>query len=82
MLIDNSGSGRDKAIIENVIRMVQDMNINIIAEGVETKEQASFLQSIGGGIVQGFLFDKPLPIEEFEKRLIRKHYDEDDQENG
>ncbi|MCR5486943.1 MAG: bifunctional diguanylate cyclase/phosphodiesterase [Lachnospiraceae bacterium] len=75
-LIDHSESGRDKAIIENVIRMARDMDIDIIAEGVETKEQASFLKSIGSERVQGFLFDKPLPIEEFEKRLIHKHYDE------
>ena len=74
-LIDHSESGRDKAIIENVIRMARDMDINIIAEGVETIEQASFLKSIGSEKVQGFLFDKPFPIEEFEKRLSRKHYD-------
>ncbi len=73
-LIDNSESGRDKAILENVIRMAKDMDINIIAEGVETKDQARFLKGIGGENVQGFLFDKPLPIEEFEKRLLNKHY--------
>ncbi len=64
---DNSG---DKIVIENIVHMVQDLQLEIISEGVETKEQADFLKKIHCNMAQGYLFDKPLPHDEFEKRLL------------
>lgn len=46
----------------------------MIAEGVERKEQVDFLREVGCFKIQGFLFDKPLPLEEFEKRLVQVTY--------
>ncbi len=61
---------KTKVLLQNVVNMVQDLDYQVIAEGVETEQQADYLREIGCSTVQGFLYDKPLPEEEFEKRLV------------
>lgn len=58
-------------IISSVVRMAKWLSLPVIAEGVETVEQADFLRSIGCNYIQGFLYSKPVPSEEFEA-LLRK----------
>lgn len=65
---------RNKIVLSNIIRMAQELNMEVVAEGVETKEQALYLGSIGCHTLQGFLFDKPLPKEEFEVKLQNEVY--------
>lgn len=62
-------TGRSGNIIESVVRMAKWIDVQVIAEGVETKEQADFLSSIGCSLVQGYLYDRPMPLEAFEKRF-------------
>lgn len=59
----------DRIIISAVTAMAQNMKLRVIAEGVETKEQMEFLKSIGCREMQGFLFSKPLPSEEFRELI-------------
>lgn len=66
--LDDEGE-KTKILIHNIVNMVHDLGFKVIAEGVETVEQADFLRSIGCSIVQGYLFDRPLPLDEFEQRL-------------
>ena len=54
--------------------MTQDMGLECITEGVETRHQVDILRKNHCGIAQGFFFDKPLPVEEFEKRLDQMFY--------
>ena len=68
-------SERERVIVSNIVHMVQDLDIDVIMEGVETVEQVEFLKQINCNLVQGFLFDKPLPREEFEDRLQRVRYE-------
>ena len=63
--------GTDEIVIKNIIRMVNELNLQVIAEGVETLGQASFLKNAHCSMAQGYLFDRPLPREEFESRLVR-----------
>ncbi|MBD5129285.1 MAG: EAL domain-containing protein [Ruminococcaceae bacterium] len=63
-------SQRGRKIIEHTISMSQDIGLEIIAEGVETIEQAEFLSECGCDSAQGFYYSKPLPIAEFDKHLI------------
>ena len=68
----------ERVIISNVVRMVNEMNIKVITEGVETPEQAEFLKKIQCSAAQGYLFDKPLRREKFEERLAKGYYEENE----
>jgi diguanylate cyclase (GGDEF)-like protein/PAS domain S-box-containing protein len=59
----------DKAIVRTIIAMAQNLNLNVIAEGVETEEQRQLLKNKGCAHYQGYLFGKPVPIEQFEALL-------------
>jgi len=59
-------------ILESVVDLAHSMKLPVIAEGVETENQADALRNIGCGYAQGYLFYKPLPIEEFEKLLMKE----------
>lgn len=61
---------REKIIITNVINMAKQLNITVISEGVETVEQSNFLNEIGCDMAQGYLFAKPMPIEDFENIIF------------
>ncbi len=63
-------SARGRKIIEHTISMSQDIGLDIIAEGVETIEQAEFLSECGCDSAQGFYYSKPIPVAEFDKRLV------------
>ncbi len=57
-------------IVSAMIQMVRQLGIELISEGVETVEQAKFLQSKGSFEMQGYYFFKPMPVEEFEKLTV------------
>lgn len=61
----------DRAIVRTIITMAHSLDINVIAEGVETEEQRQYLLDNGCTHYQGYLFSKPIPIDAFEA-LIRK----------
>ena len=62
----------DAAIVQTVIAMTEALGLNVIAEGVETVEQFEFLDLRGCHAFQGYLFSRPVPIEEFEALLAGK----------
>lgn len=59
----------DQAIVRTIIAMTHTLNLNVIAEGVETEEQRQILLDNGCYCYQGYLFGKPIPIDAFEARL-------------
>ena len=61
------GDSRSERILSSVIRMAGWLDLPVIVEGVETTEQRDFLESIGVEYVQGFLFARPMPMEDYEK---------------
>ncbi len=62
----------DRIVIKNIVNMVKELGMEVIAEGVETQAQVDFLKSIRCNMAQGYLFDKPLPKDEYELRLTKK----------
>lgn len=56
-------SERGKKIIEHIISMSKDIHLEVIAEGVETQEQAEFLKTCGCDAAQGFYYSRPVPPE-------------------
>ena len=70
----HTGTRRDSVVVSNVANMARELDMSIISEGVEQWEQVEFLKGVHINMVQGFLFDRPLPKEDFEKRLKNKKY--------
>ena len=68
-LSDSASTRREKIIISSIISMANKLQLPIIAEGVETKEQADMLLSFGCSRMQGYYFSKPVPAAEYEKLL-------------
>jgi len=58
----------DKIITKIIISLAKNMNIDVLAEGVETKEQEKFLIENGCDLAQGYLYDKPLSVDEINNR--------------
>lgn len=61
----------DAAIAKTVIGLAHSLDLDVLAEGVETEEQRAFLERQGCYSYQGYLFCKPLPIEELERFMDR-----------
>ena len=70
-LLNNIGKAdsHDEIVLRNVINMARELDKDVIAEGVESQEQADYLKNIHCMSAQGFLFDKPLVRDDFQKRL-------------
>ncbi len=56
-------------ILNSVVTMCKNLDYEVVAEGIETMEQVEFLRTINCDVIQGYIFEKPIPIEEFEKLL-------------
>ncbi len=59
-----------RRIIRAVINLAHDLGKSVVAEGVETDEQIAALNAMDCGIGQGYAFDRPMPLESFEKRWL------------
>jgi EAL domain-containing protein (putative c-di-GMP-specific phosphodiesterase class I) len=68
---DIISDGHDQAIVQTIITMAKGLGLDVIAEGIETKEQSNFLEANGCNKFQGYYFGRPIPIEQFEKYLMR-----------
>lgn len=68
-LQDFIGSERGQKIVEYTIKMARAIGLDLVAEGVETKEQAVFLSDCGCDTAQGFYYAKPMTLDEFNERL-------------
>ena len=72
---DNAYAKKNHAILKNITSMINDIDALTVAEGIESSKQLDLVREIGGNIVQGYIFDKPLEKAEFTKRLISKKYE-------
>jgi diguanylate cyclase (GGDEF)-like protein len=67
---DISGPGKDMALADAVIAMGRSLSLAVVAQGVETREQAEFLRAHACDEIQGFYFRKPMPAEQFTQLLL------------
>lgn len=68
----NTKNEKEKIILSFVMELAHELDMDVLCEGVETKEFMEYLKSIGCNIVQGYLFDKPIPEEHFYDKYIKK----------
>ncbi len=70
------------SIINTIVAMARGLNLNVIAEGVETQQQLDYLVEIGCSEAQGFLFGKPLTADIITQLLIQEPYASPDSNSG
>ena len=73
-VIDIDKSDNDASLVVAIIAMARSMNLELVAEGVETAEQYHFLTRHGAAVIQGFMFSKPVPIDELKPLLMPAFY--------
>jgi EAL domain-containing protein (putative c-di-GMP-specific phosphodiesterase class I) len=59
----------DTALVRMIIDLCHTLGVEVVAEGIETPEQATLLKDMECDLGQGYYFGRPLPSEEFEERL-------------
>ena len=65
----NDEEGKGKVIVSDAIGLAKKLNMRIVAEGIETREQVDFLAEKECDLIQGYYFAKPMPVEEFEVKV-------------
>jgi diguanylate cyclase (GGDEF)-like protein/PAS domain S-box-containing protein len=65
-------NGNDALLVAGIIDLADSFQINVIAEGIKTEAQLSFLSHLDCMAYQGFLFGKPLPLDQFEAQLLNR----------
>ncbi|WP_245281492.1 bifunctional diguanylate cyclase/phosphodiesterase [Rhizobium sp. AAP43] len=68
--IETNREGR--AIVESIIRLARDLNMVVVAEGIETEGQREQLRTLGCEQLQGYLLGKPMPVSEFEAHVANQ----------
>lgn len=68
---DIADRGNDGSIVRAVIALAEGLQVNVVAEGVETEEQLDYLRRSGCHEIQGFYYSKPLPIDQFRDFLVQ-----------
>jgi diguanylate cyclase (GGDEF)-like protein/PAS domain S-box-containing protein len=71
----SQGRQQDTAIVQAIIQLGQALNIQVLAEGVETEHQFDQLQQLGCDKAQGYYLNYPLPVMEFERRVLAMEKD-------
>jgi len=69
-IVNNMGGPEGLALVSTIINLGHSLDLNVVAEGVETEEQSRLLRSLKCDELQGFLFSKPVPNGIFESRFL------------
>ena len=68
-LEDFGDNKSEEIIVSSIVNMAKQMEISVLCEGVETEEQAKFLERIGCDLMQGYYFSRPVEVKEFNEQL-------------
>jgi EAL domain-containing protein (putative c-di-GMP-specific phosphodiesterase class I) len=73
-VVDFDKSENDASLVLAIIAMAKSMKLELVAEGVETHAQFQFLRQHGAAVIQGYLFSKPVTIEELKPLLAPRYF--------
>jgi EAL domain-containing protein (putative c-di-GMP-specific phosphodiesterase class I) len=65
-------SEHDRSIVRVIIGLAQTLSMKTVAEGVETAEDAAFLDALGCDLAQGYFFGRPCPPDEFHRTFLAR----------
>lgn len=68
-LDESAVSPRSRTIIWHIIQMAKELGVQVVCEGVENERQEKLLKELGCEVGQGYYFSKPLPMDEFDRRM-------------
>ncbi len=68
--MDKNATAKGRKIINTTINLAKAIGMLVVIEGVETKEQLDYLMGTGADYMQGYFFDKPLPVKKFEESYL------------
>ncbi|SJT70214.1 Bacteriophytochrome cph2 [Clostridioides difficile] len=71
-VVDLEKNSKNKCIIENIINLSHQLGIEVIAEGVESKQQVDYLKGISCDVVQGYYYSKPEKFEKIKNMICRE----------
>ena len=80
LLSGNCENEKERIVLESIFDFAHRLKLTTIAEGVETREQLGFLRTCGCQLIQGFLFAKPMPEEDFGEACSRRVLDEESED--
>ena len=67
----NNQNSKMWTILQNTVRMIKDLNMEIVVEGIETEEMVKKFSDLKCDFIQGYFFSKPIPQREFVKFIDR-----------
>ncbi len=68
-LLNQKDRGRQVVIMRGIVNLIKALDAQVVCEGVETDEDVQLMQEIGAYVAQGYYYFRPIPEDEFEKRL-------------
>ena len=68
-MLNHEDHGRQVHIMKSIVKLTNDLNAQVVCEGVESAEHVYLMKEIEAYIAQGYFYCRPMPEEEFEKRL-------------
>ncbi|MBR4514849.1 MAG: EAL domain-containing protein [Lachnospiraceae bacterium] len=68
----DSDNEKDITVVKYIISLANELNLVCLAEGAEEKKQVEKLKEFGCNFIQGYYFSKPIPIEEYEEKYLKK----------
>lgn len=67
---NTSDDAKGKIVLRNIIKMAKELNMTVITEGIENREQLEFLSETECDKIQGYYYSKPLPVHDFESKYF------------
>ncbi|MEF9951761.1 MAG: GGDEF domain-containing protein [Clostridium sp.] len=68
-IVDIEENDKSKNVLKAIVELAKSLNLDVVSEGVETHNQTEFLKQVGCDMVQGYAFNRPMPVKDFEELI-------------